>query len=595
MIELDTISIRNFLSYGDYETVVKLDDLGPCLISGNIPDADEASSNKDSNGAGKTTLVEAILWCLFGRTTRLAQPGDKVINWFTKKDCVVELRLKNGEAIRRTRNVDGHNDLLMLADVDQSLGTNAMEQQRLFKRFDLDWDIFCGSTFFSQYGKPWMELSDVKRKEAMERAFHMDKIQFYVECAKDRIEKVKAKQAGLTADISASNDTISTLNNQIVNFEMASARFDEQKHDRIEQAKKTLRDLVDSRDAIKLVEIDTLTKRWAVITEARTKLASLQNTVYALERQARELETDIGYNNKLIATWQSKGSICTACERPIPADYITGKTATPSQKVEELKSQLKTVLDAIQAKKRSINNATTRIEAGKPPITVAQATADHQEWRRRSNSIQRQEQTISGIEAEQNHYNETIIQLRSKVSEVSQKVEELTAKVAKLDRILLHLEYIYRAYHDRRKIKSYMLSEYIPYLNARIAYYSARLKLDLKIEFTNALGTKADKWGYDQFSGGECKRFDVAMMLAMFDLHTLMYGRQCNIIVFDEVDGRLDPRGAEIFADIIRTDFANKVDSVLVISQRPDMRGTLPSEIRIVREDRLSRIGEILK
>ena len=81
----------------------------------------------------------------------------------------------------------------------------------------------------------------------------------------------------------------------------------------------------------------------------------------------------------------------------------------------------------------------------------------------------------------------------------------------------------------------------------------------------------------------------------MFDLHALMYGRHCNLIIFDEVDGRLDVNGAEIFADIIRSDFAGKVDSILVISQRVDMRGSLSSEIKITREDRFSRVAEILK
>ena len=175
------------------------------------------------------------------------------------------------------------------------------------------------------------------------------------------------------------------------------------------------------------------------------------------------------------------------------------------------------------------------------------------------------------------------------------QIKTTGSKLAKLDKLLLHYNYICRAYTDRRKIKSYMLSEYIPYLNGRIEYYCGRFGLDLKIEFTDALGTKNEKWGYDSFSGGECKRFDVAMMFAMFDLHTLMYGRQCNIIVFDEIDGRLDIRGAEAFVDVLKTDFADKVDSIFVISQRPDMRGVLPSEIKIVSEDRLSRIAEIIQ
>ena len=116
MLELKSVKFQNFRSFGDYPTTIQLDALGPCLISGHKNgDADYSEgNNKDSNGSGKTTCVEAIAWCLFGRTSRRAQPGDKIINWFTGKDCIVELTFKNGDILRRTRNLDGHSDLLLI-------------------------------------------------------------------------------------------------------------------------------------------------------------------------------------------------------------------------------------------------------------------------------------------------------------------------------------------------------------------------------------------------------------------------------------------------------------------------------------------------
>src|SRR5208283_3264509 len=92
MIELASIRFKNFLSYGDYWTEIPLHDVGPCLITGNIVDAhdDEEPIDEDgkprkrrSNGSGKSNLPNAILWGLFGRTMHEAQPGKKIMNWFT--------------------------------------------------------------------------------------------------------------------------------------------------------------------------------------------------------------------------------------------------------------------------------------------------------------------------------------------------------------------------------------------------------------------------------------------------------------------------------------------------------------------------------
>jgi len=84
MLDIDSIMLRNFRSYGDYETRLTLSDLKTCLICGII-----GSNEKKKNGAGKSTLIEAILWCVFGKTSKVQNPGDRVINRFIKKNCTV--------------------------------------------------------------------------------------------------------------------------------------------------------------------------------------------------------------------------------------------------------------------------------------------------------------------------------------------------------------------------------------------------------------------------------------------------------------------------------------------------------------------------
>ena len=601
MLELKSISMRNFWSYGDFETSINLDDLGSCLITGQVskPDAyDDGSfaAGKDSNGAGKSALVQGMLWCLFGRTMRIPNPGDKVINWYTKKDCYVELTFKNGDTLKRTRKLDGHSDLLFIKDnEDISLGTTTMEQNRLNKLLDLDWETFCGSTFFAQFGKSWMELSDIKRKDALEREFHMDKIQLYADSAKERVDKAKAKQANLNAKISGVESAVYSIEEDIKRLTDASEQFGKIKEDKVAAAEAKVIAAIELADSVPIPDIESIERKWGLYGKIQDKLTNKRSKLLSLSRDRAKIEGSVRHEKGLIKRWRGKGDMCGECEQPIPESHIAQKVANPEENLKQYSEELENLNKEIETRTTTVDAAETLVETKKPKITKREAQSAIRESERLQSQIIERRKVVEDAKAEQDHYAGMIVASREKLATKRKEATELKSRVAKIDRLLLHLNYIYRAYHDRRRIKSYMLAEYIPYLNERIKHYLDRFGLDISIEFTNALGIKSDKWGYKSLSGGESKRFDVAMMLAMFDLHVLMYGRYCNIIVFDEVDGRLDSSGTEIFADLLRNEFSEKVDTILVISQRLDMRGTLQSEIRIAKEDGCSRVAEILK
>ncbi len=92
MLEIDKVSWKNFLSYGDYITTLEVGKLGQCLITGVVEDDDKeaysesATPIKKSNGAGKTTIVSLMQWVLFGRTSHSPNiAGDK---WFSRMAIV---------------------------------------------------------------------------------------------------------------------------------------------------------------------------------------------------------------------------------------------------------------------------------------------------------------------------------------------------------------------------------------------------------------------------------------------------------------------------------------------------------------------------
>ena len=75
---------------------------------------------------------------------------------------------------------------------------------------------------------------------------------------------------------------------------------------------------------------------------------------------------------------------------------------------------------------------------------------------------------------------------------------------------------------------------------------------------------------------------------------TSLYDQQCNVLVFDEVDGRLDGDGIQRFIEVLFNEFSSDKVSNLVISHKDAMVDSFPTKIIIRKDsDGFSRISEI--
>jgi DNA repair exonuclease SbcCD ATPase subunit len=215
----------------------------------------------------------------------------------------------------------------------------------------------------------------------------------------------------------------------------------------------------------------------------------------------------------------------------------------------------------------------------------------HTHWKGLNEEVDRLQRVAAGIVAETDPHMAGVEEAEKHLAKCHQKIEELKKTNGHSDLLSKHFFYVHKAYHDRTKIKSLIFRDHLPFINQRLKHYLEVFDLDVKIEITDSLGISSNMWGYEFESGGERKRTDVALMLAIFDFHESIYGRQCNVLVLDEVDGRLDESGVDSLIGVIKDDIAHKVETVLIISHKNSMFDTFQKEIRVKRSpDRLSRI-----
>lgn len=247
-------------------------------------------------------------------------------------------------------------------------------------------------------------------------------------------------------------------------------------------------------------------------------------------------------------------------------------------KLRDLKLQLSADIELLSAD-LSQSDVSIQLEAAKQQINLRdqlKIQLSHLESRLKDEKVR------------DNPYNAMVRTFEAELDRAETDLSQHFTKIAELDSKIKSYDYIRHSYHDRNKIKMFILTGLIPYLNQRIEYYLNAFECDLTLKFTSTLSVETSRWDYDLHSGGQQKRIDLAIMLALYDLYISMYGQQCNVMVLDEVDGALDPHGVRMFVDIINNDFAgdrpDKPDTILVISHKQDMVDQFATQI-VVSQD----------
>jgi len=726
MIDLDSVSIENFISWGPYGTTLKLTGMEQCFIVGNV--LDKADTYGKSNGSGKSSMMQAILWCLSGKTVYNQNPGDRILNWFSSGNAKVSLRLKNGDEVTRIRTRQGDTELLYRHGTQEiincTLSTTGNQQRLLDKELKFDYNLFCGSVFFSQYRQPWLAMQDQARRQSFERIMGIDRLSIYAEVAKDKYDRALVEQEKRKTKIANLESTITTLMQQFETAQSSSSTFESSRNERRAAKIKLAKEYEEKAAKCVLVDVDALARKWVIVDKINAKITEIQsqitaadtgitsaettrlNTIMRLRQETqaakdaaselsdaeeesiqdtcdaatkvKQSEIDvlnkqilaiqskkaiqdgvISSQNAIIKKWEDKaGKICVECERELPQDYanskidgpksvkaaaereilklqkdisaIEAKIAKINKQIEKLESQAEidiatasarstaaiatidkqleaSINDAntkaasvkadLQAKKKQLEQLTAatkkKLETTKPETTVNEANATNSQRDTLLGSMRQALKDAEDIAAEKNTHTKSIIELGQSIKQNEDQVKAEQKDLTTYDIILIHLLYIQKAYSDRRKIKSYLISRHQPYFNSRLHHYLDLFSLDIKVSLTDSLGIESNLWGYDFQSGGERGRTDLAFMFAVFDLHQGIHGPQCNILVLDEPEKALDESGRQMLISVIKDDLATRFESIFIISHSDCFHDVFPHQITVERTDRFSHITDI--
>ena len=158
-----------------------------------------------------------------------------------------------------------------------------------------------------------------------------------------------------------------------------------------------------------------------------------------------------------------------------------------------------------------------------------------------------------------------------RLSQVSAQLEEYEAKRLELDSLLEVMKFWEIAFSEKGLIR-YIIRNILDYFNLRSNEYvsiltGGQFSLEFNDELSETICNNNVETKYISLSGGEKRKVNLAIMLALQDLSSKISRTDCNLLFFDEVCDNIDNPGILAVNNLLRTlESQNPEKKVLVIT-----------------------------
>lgn len=193
-LSFETVSIKNFLSFGNVEQTINLQDKKYQIILGQ--NKDKSDSDDDKNGVGKSTIFEAIHYALFGKSIGNKITLSSLINNINKKNMGVTLTFKKDDTTYTIIRGRSPNVLKFFVNgedktVDETQGDSRNTQEAIESVLGINEEVFDQLVCLSCKVPMYYNQSTTNQKMILEKILGIDVITKKIEALKELIKDTK--------------------------------------------------------------------------------------------------------------------------------------------------------------------------------------------------------------------------------------------------------------------------------------------------------------------------------------------------------------------------------------------------------------------
>jgi DNA repair exonuclease SbcCD ATPase subunit len=555
-ITLKSISIRNFMSWGNATQTVDLTRLGSTLILGVNLDNPGAA-----NGVGKTTLINAITYAIYNKPFDDISLQRLINRTNDAKGTLMEVSLDfsvgtDDYTIYRCR---GSSTNIKVTKNGEDITLDSVnENDKLSENIiGISYELFTKIIIFSGSSIPFLKLPVSQQRDTIEEIFNITTLSEKAALLKERIKEtestIKVKSAVLVEQekqVAAREKLIKGARERVESWEVNQAA-----------AIKRLETLLETGGNVNFEDEIAL---HALVKEIDTALTKLQTSRTAEARVVSELKGAIAKGEKEIQHLEK--SECPFCHQ----SYADSK-----QKLLETQSATDEAKALLLEKEKLVTDSDELIEAKKTELREAKSALTYSslaEAISQQNEIGNAHERLTELRAENNPHVEALEQLTN--GEQISVSEDGAAELDALMNLQEHQQFLLKLLTDKNSfVRRNIINRSIPFMNSRLNYHSSELGLPHSVNFDDNMTCTVSECGreldFGNLSAGEKKRVSLALALTFNDVFTHLHGSM-NVLFIDEIDASLDEIGVNASFDHLKRRAKENGVGIWLISHRPE-------------------------
>jgi DNA repair exonuclease SbcCD ATPase subunit len=550
----------------------------------------------EANGAGKSTLWEALIWCLYGKTSRNLKATD-IGNWQGKHKCFVEycfeykdtsytiVRSWNPNSLRLSQNGEDLKDI---------------EQVQLEEIIRLDFDSFLYSVIFSQFRTMFLDLKPADKSSVLSSILQLDQWEEYSDKAKSRVNWLQTLRSDTSEHVEYCKGQIKGL--ESVDYSQSILEWGENQRKKLENVQEELKNVVNQLKIIKEEGEKLVSNRGdfeANLEQFNTKKAQFDSDFSEIQAEIREISSE---KNKLIgelgvlerekAKFDGVEGVCPYCNQEVSEAHLEQETTKISTKIGKIQHKIaglgsdlaeaKAISEEISSDSSKIFSEISSISYKIASINT-QLTSLKRESQNILNSQTKLQVNFKQLQQEENPYIEKRDQQQLLISNLKESISKGQKDILSVDTKISSFEYWIKGF---KEIRLFLISEVLTHLEVEVnnALYQLGLQ-DWKIEFSidkvNKSGTvrkgftvliyspyNEEPVAWESWSGGEGQRLRLAGALGLSNLILARNGAESFIEVYDEPSQFLSSKGISDLLDTLNDRARDQNKQIWVIDHR---------------------------
>lgn len=573
-IELQTISFRNFMSFGNDTTEISLNIQGTTHIMGKNLD------KGGSSGSGKTSIINAICYALYDKTPSNIGKERLINSTNVAKNTLMEVILqfkKDDNDIYKIKRTRGETSSITVYKNDKDITPDSVvNTNRLIEELvGISYELFNRVVLFSGNARPFLDLPVHEQRQLIEELLKITMLSTKAvvlkddikTCEKDiEINKIQIKQQEAQNELHQKH---------VKESEIRLTRWEE-------QHAKDIVNIENQLSTIANVNWEDEEENHSVISKLRDEIKTLASIINPQVNKKSDFIRDINKLNK-----EKEHLASDKCP------YCLQKYADAGKKLSDTEAQ-------ILSKQQDLNKLNSELQINEKNLKTIKEELKLVEGIVKHPDISTALKIRSNVE----NLNNNLLRLQSEQNPHIEAYESLLAekeikidydKLNELNKTLEHQKFLLKLLTDKNSfIRKRIISKTIPFLNKRISHYVGELGLPHSVSFLPDMSCEISEFGrgldHGNLSAGEQKRLNLSLSLAFRDVLTHLHS-PINTMFCDETDGgSLSGEDIDRLIRLLKHIAWDGKICLYTISHRPEFEGRCDHELYVQKENGFSSI-----